>query len=211
MNKKTTGENALEMFCKQHNIVFEKIIEDDYEKPDYKLTFEKTFSIIAEVKDLENNIIEKQAIIEYDQKGFAVWDVSKPGYRIKNKIEDAKKQLEYSEMVKLPSVLLLFDNRKDITKGIYEYEISTGMYGIESRNITENKIEIRHGSYKKLTDNQFTFITYVGYLNNNQLIFYENYYGKRKLNRTMLKNNGICIKYGNNPEKEVVKWKEQDI
>jgi hypothetical protein len=211
MNRKTVGENALELFCMQHNIVFEKIMEADYEKPDYILTFEETFSIVVEVKDIETNVIENQAIIEYDQKGFAVWDVSKPGYRIKNKIEGAKKQLCYSEILKLPSVLLLFDNRENITKGIYDYEISTGMYGIESRNITENKIQITHGYNKKLSANEFTFVTYVGYLNHNQLIFYENYYGKRKLNRNMLKKNGVCVKYGNDPEKGIVEWKEQDI
>lgn len=127
----TQGEKTFEDFCYRHKWKLSRIDEEDEKRPDYQLFFD-SLSIIIEVKDLEENEDEKNAIWQFKKENTASWGNGKPGRRIRNKIDHARCQLKYKIFEYEPAMLVLYDNRSIMVNGVDLYSIKAAMYGTES-------------------------------------------------------------------------------
>lgn len=213
--KNTDGERNFELFCDYHHFEYEKIKEKkDLRTPDYKL-FIGDYLIITEVKDLESNKEDEKALRKFYKKGYVVWDQSKVGYRVRNKITASKDQLRIFTEDKYPSILLIFDNRNEITPTLTDYEIKSGMFGFESIKISmDDKPNPRKfGGKAQMTKNTSKYISSIGLLikeNNNKpfLKLYENYYANIRIKYDIFKKyNDISIfKLNFPPDKTYSNW-----
>jgi hypothetical protein len=178
----TTGERTFIQYCLTNGLKYENIPETKNNRtPDYKLYLRNDFFVIVEVKDLEENPEEIDAIRNLDDNGFAVWGNSNAS-KIKHKIDDGKGQLKNFVMESVPAILLLYDNREQCVGGISSDEIAVGMYGVETHVRVGNRILKRHGMNKKLTEKVTTYISYIGIIRSNKAIdLYENYYSVNKI------------------------------
>ena len=184
--KKTSGERYFEVFCDYHGLKYEKILEEkDIRTPDYRL-FIDDYLIIAEIKDMEPNKEDQKALKEFYEKGSVVWGESKVGSRVRNKIITSKDQIKRYTKNRYPSILLIFDNRNEITPTLTDYEIKVGMFGFESISINNNLNFRKFGGKAQMTKNSRKYISYIGLLikeNNSKhcLKLYENYYANIKI------------------------------
>ncbi len=178
----TSGEIAFIEFCNMHNYSYERIKETDIKTPDFILYY-SNMSMLVEIKDYEINAEELSALEYYKQHKWATWNTTcNIGNRVRNKIDDASKQLRNYKDLKLPFIILLYDNRIGATKIISEYEINVGMYGLESRILNHNSIEIKHGPHRKMTSKEKRYISYLGILEEDStIVLYENYYADIKI------------------------------
>lgn len=212
----TDGERYFEDFCISHYFKYEKIEEKkDVKTPDYRL-FIGSYVVITEVKDLESNKEDEKALKEFYDKGCVVWWKLTVCNRVRNKILTSQKQLKAFVKNKYPSILLLFDNRNEITPTLTGYEIKIGMYGYETikkKNANDNTIYYEFGSKKQMTKNSRNYISCIGLLtkeNNNKLFLklYENYYANIKIKYGIFKKyNDISIfKLNVPPDKIYSNW-----
>jgi hypothetical protein len=184
--KKTEGERNFELFCNCHGFKYEKIMEViDIRTPDYKL-FIDDYLIIVEVKDMEPNKEDQKALKEFYEKGSVVWGESKVGSRVRNKIITSKGQIKTHTKNKNPSILLIFDNRNEITPTLTDYEIKVGMFGFESVSINSNSNFRKFGGKAQMTKNSRKYISCIGLLIKEKnappfLKLYENYYASIKI------------------------------
>lgn len=211
--KKTDGERNFELFCKYHDFKYEKIIENkDVRTPDYRL-FIDDYLIIVEVKDMEPNKEDQKALKEFYEEGCVVWGDSKVGSRVRNKIITSKDQIKRFTKNKHPSILLLFDNRNEITPTLTEYEIKVGMFGFESISINSKLNFRKFGGKAQMTKNSRKYISCIGLLikeNNSKhsLKLYENYYANIKIKYDIFrKYNDISIfKLEYPPDQKFSNW-----
>ena len=211
--KKTSGERYFEAFCDCHGLKYEKIIEEkDIRTPDYRL-FIDDYLIIAEIKDMESNKEDQKALKEFYEKGRVVWGESKVGSRVRNKIITSKDQIKRFTKNRYPSILLIFDNRNEITPTLTDYEIKVGMFGFESISINNNLNFRKFGGKAQMTKNCRKYISYIGLLikeNNSKhyLKLYENYYANIKIKYDIFrKYNDISIfKLENPPDQKFSNW-----
>ena len=165
------SEEQFERFCKSGDIPFVRLAPDGEKTPDYEVILggERT---IFEIKELTPNEEDMRALREMEEKHSASWGLGKVGNRIRYKIDDAKCQLERLASGRCPGVVLLYDNRPQIIRGIYAYEIEVAMYGFETIDLhVSDKIgepvtfgKHRFGKGKKIRQNSHTFISAVGVL-----------------------------------------------
>jgi hypothetical protein len=189
----TDGEKYFEIFCDEHGFKYEKIeTRGEIRTPDYKLYIDD-YLIITEVKDLEQNKEDIKALKEYNEKGVVVWGESKVGNRVRGKIISGKSQLKIFTKNKYPSILLLFDNRNEITPTLTDYEIKIGMFGFESIVLNrKNKPVFRKFSRKaQMTKDSRKYISCIGLLTKDNdkfsLNLFENYYTAIKIKYSILK------------------------
>ncbi len=134
----TIGEKEFERFCAQHGFTLHKVKEQENKTPDYELLI-GDIKIIVEIKDLEPNEEEKEADNHRRTHNWAVWGSNSPGTRIRYKIEEAKEQLRTSVKGNEPTLLILYDARPPVIKGISPYEMKVAMYGIETFHLAVPK------------------------------------------------------------------------
>ena len=128
--------------------------------------------MIFEIKELTPNEEDTRALREMEEKHSASWGMGKVGNRIRYKIDDAKRQLERLASGRYPGVVLLYDARPQIIRGVYTYEIEVAMYGFETIDLhVSDKIgepvtfgKHRFGKGKKIRRDCHTFISAVGVL-----------------------------------------------
>ncbi|ORC36836.1 hypothetical protein B4O97_04215 [Marispirochaeta aestuarii] len=207
----TNGEYEFINLCSILNIRYERIVEGKDKSPDFLIYLNDNL-IYIEIKDLETNPDEKSAINELSENDFAVWGNSKPGNRIRQKIKEGSVQLRKYCANKYPSIIIIHDNRSSQVSILSEYEIKTGMYGIEHRTLdkTGNIIK-RFGSDRRLTENHGTYISAVGILKeNNMLDLYLNYFSDIPLDHHQLKQfKGVKVyALSNDPREKFAEWKK---
>jgi len=178
----TEGERHFVDFCLKYQFDYRPIQENPRSKnPDYELFPDKT-PIIIEIKDIENNPEEKQAINDIASKGFAVWGSSRVGSKIRNKIKDAHLQLKEGSN-QSPTILLIFDDRNECVSVLSPYEIAVAMYGYETLVLNiDRSVSRRFGGGKQMTSSSRQYISAVGILNANLTIrLFLNWYTARSL------------------------------
>jgi hypothetical protein len=212
----TDGEKYFELFCDNHSFKYEKIAQrEESRTPDYKLYIDD-YLLITEVKDLEQNKEDIKALKEYNEKGIAVWNKSKVGNRVRGKIISGKSQLKMFTKNKYPTILLLFDNRNEITPTLTNYEMKIGMYGFESILLDrKNKPVARKFSGKaQMTKNSRRYISCVGLLIKEKdklfLKLFENYFADIRIEYSIFKKysdiNIFKLEYP--PDQEFSNWVE---
>jgi len=134
----TKGEKEFERFCAQHGFTFHKVKVQEYKTPDYELIV-KNIKIIVEIKDLEPNEVEKEAVNHQKTHNCTIWDGNSPGIRIRYKIDEAKEQLRTSVKNNEPTLLILYDARPSIIKSVYPCEMKVAMYGLETYQLSVPK------------------------------------------------------------------------
>ena len=163
----TSGEGQFESFCLKYGFAYRPVHKDpDFKTPDYEL-FPNSTPIIIEVKDLTHNREELRAIDDITSKGFAVWGSSRVGNRIREKIRSAHLQLK-KQSNQTPTILLIFDDRREYVSVLSPYEIAVGMYGYETRVLNVDRSVSRHfGRDAQMTSTSRQYISAVGILTAN--------------------------------------------
>ena len=167
----TISEEQFERFCKSGNLPFVRLEPDGQKTPDYEVVLGEQQAIF-EIKELTPNEEDMQALRDMEEKHSASWGSNKVGNRIRYKIDDAKRQLERLAGGKFPGVVLLYDARPPLIRGIYSYEIEVAMYGFETIDLhVPDRIgepvtfgKHRFGKGKKLRHDCHSFISAVGVL-----------------------------------------------
>jgi len=206
----TPGEIAFLDYCENNGIISEKIPEDNINKtPDFKVYFNEKAVAVIEVKDFNDNDCEQKAIKDFNDGKMSSWGGT-IGERYQQKIRDGKKQLKQYKNSELVRILLIYDNRDILTRTNDEYEISIAMYGFETRYPNHNGIKKIFGHDKMMKENEKTYISYVGILNDSgKLLLYENFYAKDKFsfpeNQRILK--ADVFRLAQHPKKQLSGWK----
>lgn len=167
----TISEQLFERFCKVGNIPFTRLSPDGEKTPDYEVVLAGQRAVF-EIKELTPNREDMKALRDMEQKHSTVWGSGKIGNRIRYKIDDAKRQLERLASGRCPGVLILYDARPGIIRGIYPYEIEVAMYGFETIDLdVSEKVgepvrfgKHRFGKGKKLRHDSHTYISAIGVL-----------------------------------------------
>jgi len=177
VNPKTISEETFEKFCKLNNLPCEKIPEQNNKTPDYKVTINSKI-VIFEIKQIDSD------------DGFTEKASSRTvGKRVREKIDDARKQFKESSENNLPSVLLIYNNLDSMQKfGTEEHDFITAMYGEMTISLlpkTHTIIDSFHGKNQSLRHDKNTSFSGVGHLYTTceapAVLIYENLYSKNKL------------------------------
>ena len=186
MNPKTISEETFEKFCEMNNLPYKKIPECNNKTPDYKVTINSK-NIIFEIKQIDSD------------NGFTEKTHSRTvGKRVREKIDEARKQFKESSKNNLPSVLLIYNNLDPMQKfGTEVHDFITAMYGemtIALHPKTLTIIDLFHGKNQSLRYDKNTSFSGVGHLYTTSkapaVLIYENVFSKNKLDYQSLPN---CI------------------
>jgi hypothetical protein len=196
----TASEELFEKFCVDNAIPYSRLYPDKHKTPDYKVRLNRQ-PVIIEIKELQPNKDESQAIRDLTDKGQTRCLSTTPGKRIRSKIEKAKHQIEQYTSGKYPGILILYDARPPFFD-ISPYFIKVAMYGFETIDVhvpstLSEPIKFgthRFGKNSKLRKDLHTYISSLGVLrkkapvNQLHLDLYENRFADIPIPRTALTN-----------------------
>ena len=179
--------------------------------PDYIL-FPELDAIIIEIKDLAHNPDETRALDQIKKNHFAVWGSSKTGSRIREKIRKAHAQLRVSRDQKLPTILLLFDDRDYRVSVLSPYEIAVAMYGYETRAPRpDHVVSRRFGARAQMTAKTRKYISAIGIIDTElNLRLYLNFFAETPLHSSELMKCPVVTAYvlRQSPEMGFSDWTE---
>jgi len=89
----TISERHFEAFRRQAQLECARLPETDESTADYSVLIGGQ-TVIAEVKEIEANEADLQAVRDMETKHSAVWGTNKVGSRVRNKIDAAKRQIQ---------------------------------------------------------------------------------------------------------------------
>lgn len=162
----TSGEKLFVAFCTKYRLSYTRIVENPNSKnPDYML-FPERDPIVIEIKDLTDNPDETRAVDQIEKMRFAVWGSSRIGSRIREKIRKSHAQLKAYRNRKLPTILLVFDDRDCRVSVLSPYEIAVAMYGYETRALNADRsVSRRFGLGAQMTAKTRKYISAIGVIN----------------------------------------------
>ncbi|MGA2467356.1 MAG: hypothetical protein ABSH06_23795 [Thermodesulfobacteriota bacterium] len=173
--KVTLSEQKFEEFCKTNGIPLERVAPEERETPDYDVWIDGQ-RIVVEVKQLEMNEEDARVVHEFQTSRRAFGGVKRIGDRVRYKIDKAKRQIENRTQGKHPTILVLYDTRPTLIRGINPYEILVAMYGFEAIDLhVPDKMgdpvrfgKHRFGKGKKVSPNSHTYISALGLLSEHE-------------------------------------------
>lgn len=136
MSLKTKSEILFEEFCQTNGLnlkAFLRKVDEEEKTPDYELELED-LTVIFEVKQIDLSPDDRVHVRNLKEEGDTGIIVSEPGARVRKKIKNAIPQLKAKAAGKHPAMLVLYDNVQ-LLDDIAEYDIRTGMYGLEHVDI----------------------------------------------------------------------------
>lgn len=170
LTMKTISEQKFEQFCTENSIPWKRLPTGVEATPDYEIGI-CGVSVIVEVKELTPNEDEKRALREMEEEHSTTWGGT-VGQRVRYKIDSSKRQIESLCRNTCPGILLLYDARPTLLRGITPYEIEVAMYGFEAIDLhvpKDPKESVRFGTHrfgkgKKLRHDSHTYISALGVL-----------------------------------------------
>lgn len=171
---RTQSEKWFETFCKNQEIVCNRIEEEETNTPDYELRINDK-AIIVEVKEFTRNDEEKKSDKALNDNGAGLALSNTPGNRVRKKISRSSAQIKARTQEVNPSILVLCDIQYgcgQITGHTDPYNIRVGMYGLEQIHLSVPKDKqvspyskgMSYGPKKKMTEDQNTSISAIGVL-----------------------------------------------
>ncbi len=128
--KHTKSERLFEKFAQKQGWNISKIPKSPTKSPDYDV-FINNKRMIFEIKEIVENEDDKRNKKLLKEGGYPV--ISKtPGQYVRAKIISAKKQLKEFKELKIPMLVVLYDNSMNQFAKLEQYELLAGMYGLES-------------------------------------------------------------------------------
>ena len=182
MTIKTRSEYIFEEFCKKNNLQWEKIAERDEPTPDYKV-FLNAETVIFEIKQIDKD------------DGFTETGSSRTvGDHVREKINEARKQLKFASRDSFPAILLIYNNLDPMQMFATEqHDFISAMYGELTVRIDleENMIKDSYqGRNQALRHNKNTSFSAVGKLYQAdagpKVLIYENIFSENKLDYSSL-------------------------
>jgi hypothetical protein len=165
-SNKTESEILFARLCDNLRIPFVPINRSDSKTPDYEVTL-GGHKVVTEVKQLDPNDDDERFLADFrSQSAGCSW--SKPGRRVRLKIQDCKKQLKARSQGTFPAMLVIYDN--GTAAGTDGTDVKTAMYGDEKVTITPFRdgatdvSAIHPGGGRKCTDTYNTTISAVALL-----------------------------------------------
>jgi hypothetical protein len=125
----TLSETLFEQLCSTHQIRFEPIPTVDGQRTaDYRIWL-GTLETIVEVKQIDSSEQEKKLLATGEDENIPAV-ISIISKRIRNKFDDAKRQLKNLSCGRLPALLVLYDNTNGLS-GMDNESIMNAMHGDE--------------------------------------------------------------------------------
>lgn len=189
----TISEQYFEKFCNMNAINYSRIPPvPNLETADYLIDIEG-YKLIVEVTEFEINKEEKEKLKELVEKKIMAQFTSTEK-RIRSKISKKSKQLRnLVEKYKLPSVLLLYDNRS-LMADIDSESIKYGMYGEDAHILfIHTKLDLhttykgnKFGKHRRMTETEKNYISAIGHLVKNKydklkIYLYHNFYASHPI------------------------------
>ncbi len=177
MTIKTKSENIFEEFCKKNNLQWEKIPERDEPTPDYKV-FLNAGTVIFEIKQIDK-----------DDSFTETGGSRTVGDHVREKINEARKQLKFASRDSFPAILLIYNNLDPMQMFATEqHDFISAMYGELTVRIDleENMIKDSYqGLNQALRYDKNTSFSAVGKLYQTDVgpnvLIYENIFSENKL------------------------------
>jgi hypothetical protein len=162
----TISEQHFEAFCRQADIDLTRLPETDLKTADYSVVIGGQ-RVIAEIKEINANEDDLRAHQKIMEEQCAVWGTNKVGSRIRYKIDAAKRQIERLTAGTFPGIIVLYDARPELVRGVWPYEVLVAMYGNETIDLHISKCHAepvrfgvhRFGKGKKLRHDSHTYIS----------------------------------------------------
>jgi len=154
---KTESEELFESFCRQHELDWQRFSEGAGKTPDYSIKF-GVAAVAVEVEQIET------------MQGFNPGGVSSRtvGWHVRNKINEARAQLQVSARSGLPTVLLIYNAVDPLQLfGTEQHDFLSAMYGeltIHIDRITLERSSPFHGRNARLRNGYNTSFSGVGHL-----------------------------------------------
>ena len=147
----TISEQLFEQLCNNRHIRFEPISAVvGHRTPDYRIWLDRVETIV-EVKQIDPSRFEHELIALADNEDAPAIR-SNVHIRIRNKFDNAKRQLKNLSRGCLPSLLVLYDNTKGLS-GLDDEDFMNAMHGEEVLEIYSTK----GGDQQKILKTNHTF------------------------------------------------------
>ena len=170
----TQSEIWFEEYCAHRGLPLERIEESHAKTPDYKLRIEE-HELIVEVKEILPNPEEKASIEKAGKQGVGTGTRVIPGERVRQKINNASKQIKSRTKGTPPGLLVLCDIRHgcgQVSHHLDRYQMRVAMEGLDQviflvpNNISEKPhvSGSKSGPRKKMTQDANTSISAVAVL-----------------------------------------------
>ena len=162
---KTDSEKIFEDICSAHSVPCEKIEEGAEKTADYLIRM-SNLEIIAEVKEIERNAVERESDRLLEERGYGECLRNEPGDRVRNKIRKASPQIKRLTAGSKPGILVLFDGGR-AHGHLDPYNLRVAMSGLEQVHIavprdpaqTSYATGMSHGPKRKMTEDSNTSIS----------------------------------------------------
>lgn len=195
---KTISETLFEKFCADNGIECQEVpTEEGKRTPDYDI-FPGGVRVVSEVKQIDPNDDDDQALEEAQAKGGAVvWpDADR---RVRNKIDSAKKQLKNRSKGEVPALLALYDNvQPPVVDAI---DIKEAMYGEETVTVVPRLaepprfVDAGFGGGRKFTQEHNTSISAIATIRQTsagiRMNVYHNVFAKNPISPALLRSPAI--------------------
>lgn len=129
--KHTKSERLFEEFAQKQGWNISKISESLNKSPDYDVLI-NCKRMIFEIKEIVENEDDKRNKKFLKEHGYSDVISKTPGQYVRAKIISAKNQLKKFKELKIPMLVVLYDNSMNRTTKLDQYELLVGMYGLES-------------------------------------------------------------------------------
>ncbi len=177
MNIKTKSELIFEKFCFDNSILYESIMVSNHVTPDYKIYINNQ-PIIVEIKQIDSDI-------NFDSINGVTSRIV--GNHVRQKINEAKKQLQSVACNGLPTILLIYNNLDGLQIfGTEQHDFIAAMYGELTVRIVDGQIKDSfHGRNRSFFPQKNTSFSAIGHLvSRNDGVFirlYENIFAKNEI------------------------------
>lgn len=156
MNVKPKAEALFESFCDGHELLWEKITPGENRRPDYLLSMNGQ-SVYCEIKQIDKD--------SNFQKNDGVSSRT-VGSHIRQKISDAKKQIQLGAKIGAPSILLVYNNLDPMQFfGTEQHDFIAAMYGELTVVVKDTRIvDSYQGRNSSLRSNHNTSFSAIGHI-----------------------------------------------
>ena len=176
VDKRTEGEALFEAFCQTNALSFQPVPVSSGRTPDYVVTLSDDLAYF-EIKQID------------EDERFTLDGVSSRtvGAHIRQKIEDARTQIQYASSQGKPGVLLVYNNLDHMQLfGTDKHDFIFAMYGEMTINLVAGKaVDSFHGRNSKLRPEHNSSFSAVGHLvrtmNGPRVRLFENIYARYPL------------------------------
>jgi hypothetical protein len=182
---KTPGEVFFEQFCTAHGVRWEPIpteASSGEKSPDYAI-YPKGTKVIAEVKDVQENPIERQQREHLERVGWSTFGSGKVGDRARDIIETASKQLRKKAKGQHPAIIVIYNPSFLLRHHSEPHAVKAAMYGFDTLVLGLAPIHMREkprlidrksGPGRKMGSQFNTTVSAVAVLDSDGLTIYHN-------------------------------------